>query len=158
MQRVGLERLARCRRGHPAERARAEEVHDDGHHDNGESGGCRLDRKGMIADQPLRGLKDDNRSEDEKNAGFSERADALDLAMAVLVLGIGRLAGDAHGKIGQNGRGEVDERMARFRKDSERPGEEPNDCLGDGEAGRGGNRTRRDPFLLIHERHRMSAG
>ena len=45
--------------------------------------------------------------EQEQQRRLGERGDAFDLAVAVLMLGVGRLAGNAHGEIGEQRRREV---------------------------------------------------
>ena len=72
---------------------------------------------GLAAEQPLHGFESHAGGEQKQQRGFGQRRHAFDLAVAVLMLGIGRLAGNAHRDIGQYRRGEVQERVTGFRKD-----------------------------------------
>ena len=74
------------------------------------------------AEEPLHRFADHDGGEHEQQRGFGERGDALHLAVAVLMLGVGGLAGNAHGEIGQHRGREIDQRMAGFRQDRERAG------------------------------------
>ena len=123
MQRVGFERLTRCFFGDTAERAGAEEIHNDRRDDDGESRCRRLDRINALADQPLRRLVQHDGGEQKQQCGLGERGDAFHLAVAVLVLGVGRLAGDAHRDIGQHRCRQIEQRMAGLRQDGQRASE-----------------------------------
>ena len=95
---------------------------------------------------------DHHRREQKQQRRLGERGDALDLAMAVLVLGVGRLAGNAHGEIGQQRRRKIDQRMAGFRQDGERAGEKADDGLRRRQPSRRGDRSERGFFLVVHLR------
>ena len=88
----------------------------------GERRECRLDRVRLRADEPLHGFPDHHAREQEQQGGFGKRRHALHLAVAVLVVGVGRLAGNAHGEIGQHRRREVEQGMAGLRQDRQRAG------------------------------------
>ena len=150
MQRIGLERLARGLFGDAFERARAEEIDQDGHGDNGKSVGRRLDHMGLPAEEPAARLIGDACRQNKKQGGFGERGHALDLAVAILVLGVGRLAGDAHRGIREHRRGEVEKRVSRFRQDRQRAGHDADDRLGRGQRRGGGYRSQRGFFLVVH--------
>ena len=109
MQRIRLERLARSFFGDALQRAGAKKIDDDGDGDDGEGGQRRLDRIGLLAKEPLHGLEGDARCEQKQQSRFSERRHAFDLAVAILMLGVGRLAGNAHRDIGQHRSGEVEQ-------------------------------------------------
>ena len=96
--------------------------------------------------------------EQEQQRGFGKRGDAFDLAVAVLMFGVGRLAGNAHGEIGQHRRREVDQRMAGLGQDGERAGEQADDGLCHGQPRRGGNRAERGLFLVVHLRPLAGTG
>jgi len=93
MERIGFQRLARRCARDPAQRARAEKVDHDRAGDDGEGGDRRLDSVLLRADQPLHRFPDHHRGEQEQQRRLGQRGDALDLAVAVLMLGVGRLAG-----------------------------------------------------------------
>ena len=58
----------------------------------------------LAAEQPVRRLENHDGGEHEQERGFGERRDAFDLAVAVLMFGVCRLAGDADREIGDHGR------------------------------------------------------
>ena len=111
-------------RGHAVEQPRAEEIDHDRHDDHGEGRERRLDRVAVAAEQPLRRLPDHHARQHEQQRGLRQRRHALDLAVAVVVLLVGRLAGDAHGEIGHHRGAEIDQRMRGLRQDRERAGEQ----------------------------------
>ncbi len=88
---------------------------------------------GLLAKEPAHRFIGDARGQNEQQGGFGERGHALDLAVTVLMLGIGRLAGDTHGRIGEHGRSEVEERVAGLRQDRERAGHDADHGLGGGQ-------------------------
>ena len=79
--------------------------------------------------QPLHRFPDHHAREQEQQRRLGERRDALDLAVAVLMLGVGRLAGKPHREIGQHRRGKIDQRMAGLGQDRERAGQKPDHGL-----------------------------
>ena len=81
--------------------------------------GC-FDTVRLPADQPPGCLPDHDAGEHEQERSLSGRRDALNFAMSVVMHGIGRLTGNAHGKISHYGRAQVDQRMRGFGKDRER--------------------------------------
>ena len=114
MQRVGFERLARRRLGDATQHAGAEEIDHDRGGDDDEGRGSRFDGVAVCIDQPLHRFPNDDGGEHEQQRRLGERGHALHLAVAILVLGVGRLAGNAHREIGQHGRRQIDQRMAGF--------------------------------------------
>ena len=70
--------------------------------------------------------------------------------MAIVVLGVGRLAGDAHRGIREHCRGEVEKRVTRFRQDRQRAGHDADDRLRRGQRRGGGYRSKRGFFLVVH--------
>ena len=120
MQRVGFQRLARRLLGDPIEQACAEEIHHDRDDDDGESPDRRLDGMTFGKQQPLERLPDDKARQHEQQAGFDQCRDAFDLAVAVMVLCVGGLAGDAHRVPGHHGRDEIERRMRGLGKQRER--------------------------------------
>ena len=152
MEGIRFQRFARSRLGDASERTRAEKIDHDRAGDNDKGRRRRFDRMRLRADQPLRRLEDHHGREQEQQRRLGKRGDDFDLAVAVLMLGVGRLAGNAHGKIGEQRRREVDQGMAGFGQDRKRAGEEPNDALRRRQPGRGGDRSERDLFLGVHLR------
>ena len=86
------------------------------------------------------------------SAVSAKRRHALDLAVAVVMLLVGRPAGDAHGEIGHDGRAEIDQRMRRLGQNGERAGEHADHALGDRQAAGGQDRSERDSFFLVLHR------
>ena len=103
MQRVGFQRFARGFVRHAVEQPRPEEIDHDRNDDHAERPERRFDRVAVAAEQPVRRLPDHHAGQHEQQRGLGERGDALDLAVAVVVLLVGRLAGNAHGEIGHHG-------------------------------------------------------
>ena len=89
--------------------------------------------------------------EQEQQGGFGQRGDALDFAVAVLMLGVGRLAGNAHGKIGHDACAErsISEWPASDRIASE-PVISPTTAFAAVEPRRRGDRSKRGLFLVVH--------
>ena len=100
------------------------------------------------ADQALRRLEDHEGREDEQQSGLDQRRDALDLAVAVVMLLVGRLSGDAHRVPGHHGRDEVERRVRGLGDQRERAGQRADERLGDRQAARGCDRRECDPFLV----------
>ena len=117
--------------------------------DHAERPDRRLDGMTAAAEQPVPRLPDHDAGEQEQQRGLRQRGDALDLAVAVVVLLVGGLAGDAHGEIGHHGGGEVEQRMRRLRQHRERAGGQPDHALGDRQPGGGKNRGERDALLGV---------
>ena len=158
MQRVGFERLAGGFLGDAAQRAGAEEIDHDGAGDDGKGRDGCFDGVRLRADQPPRRLPDHDDREQEQQRRFGKRGDALDLAVAVLVFLVGRLAGEPHREIGQDRRREVDQRMAGLGQDRQRAGQESDGSLRRRKPCRGGDRSERDPFLDVHRRPLAGTG
>lgn len=106
----------------------------------------------LRADQPLHGLPDHHAGEREQQCRFGKRGDALDLAVAKLMLGIGRLAGNAYSKISEQRCREIDQGMAGFRENRQRPGQEPDHGLRRRQPRRRDDRSERGLFLGVHLR------
>ena len=151
MQRVGFQRLALRFFGGARERARAEKIDRDRHRDHAEGPGIGDHRVLFVLDQSLDRLPDHHAREQEQQRRFGERRDAFDLAVAVMVLVVGRLAGNAHRAIGHHRGAEVDQRMAGLRQDRQRAGGKADHALGDGQ--RGGRRDRGECDLFFFVLH-----
>ena len=67
------------------------------------------EEQARLAEQPMSGLPDHDAREDEQQRGLGQRHDALDLAVAVMVLLVRGLAGDADREIGHQRRAEIDQ-------------------------------------------------
>ncbi len=139
--------------GDAVEQAGAEEIDHDRDRDHAERPDRRLDRVMRAAEQAVAGLPDHDAGEQEQQRRLRQRGDALDLAVAVVVLLVGRLAGHAHREIGHDGRGEIEQRMRGFREHRQRAGGEPDHAFGDrqsaGREDRGEGDALLDVLLLL---------
>ena len=117
MQGVGFESLAIVFGGDAAESAGAPPV--DGHRDqhHGESPDRRLDFN-VAEEQAHDRFVDHPDAGQQKQAGFDEGGEVLDLAVAILVVGVGGLVGDSHGEIGEQGRDQIERGVCGFGEDS----------------------------------------
>jgi len=118
MERVRRERVARRLFRRTIEHARAEKIDGDGERDHGEGPWRCLHLRRLGAREPFDRLPKHHAGENEQQRRLDERGNTLDLAMPVMVFGIGRFARNPHREIGHHGGGEVDQRMSRL-------GEEP---------------------------------
>ena len=98
MQGVGFQRLARCLGRDPVEHARAKEIDHDRGRDDAEGPSRDLDTMAVSADQSLGRLPDHNAREHEQQPGLHQRRHAFDLAVPVMVLLVGGLAGNRTAK------------------------------------------------------------
>ena len=149
MQRVRLQRLARSLGGDPIEHARAKEIDDDRPGDHREGPDRGVDRVPVAAEKTLQRFPDHDAREQEQKRCLGERGDAFDLAVAVMVLLVGGLAGHAHREIGHHRCGEVDQRMRRLRQNGERAGGDADGGFCHREARRRGDRGKRDLLLDV---------
>jgi hypothetical protein len=91
-------------------------------------------------------------AESRNSSAVSASRDALDLAVAELMLAVGGLAGDAHREIGEHGGGEIEQGMRGFRENRQRAGQEPDHGLGRGEPGGSRDRAECHAFLVVRHR------
>ena len=85
-------------------------------------------RLGLIAcadaaEQPVKRFPDDVERGQEQQARLDERGKALHFPVAVEMLRVGGLVRDAHGKIGDDGGDEIEDRMQGLRKNSQAAGD-----------------------------------
>ena len=78
-----------------------------------------------MAEDPADRLRHHIGSQHDQQAGLGQGRHRLHLAMPVVVLLIGGLAGGADGEIGQDGRARIQQPVARLRHQRQRPGEQP---------------------------------
>ena len=152
MQRVGLERLARGFAGDAVEQAGAEEIDHDRDDDHGEGRERRLHHMTLVAEQPLGRLPDHHPRQQEQQSCFGQRRHAFNLAVAVVMLLVGGLAGDAHRKIGHHRGAEIDQRMRGLGQNGERAGECADHAFRQRQTAGRGDRGERDPFFLVLHR------
>ena len=147
MERVRQQRLAVVLVGNSLQPARAPEVDDDrsAHHDESPHAGLDLD--GM-KEQPLGGLVDDPDAGRQQQPGFDECREVFDFSVAILVLGVGGLVGDANGEVGDGCGHKVEARVCGLGQDSQAAGGNSHDDLQAGDRHRGIDRVQRDGSLL----------
>ena len=149
MQRIRFECMARCLFRRAIEHTRAQEIDEDREQDHCESPRRRLHLRRLRAHESLRCLPNHDAGKNEQQCSLGERGDALDFAVAVMVLGVGWLARTSHGKIGHYGSAEVDERMGRFRQERERAAHDPDHSLCRRQTRRRGDRGECNPLLDV---------
>ena len=97
MQGVGLECLAGIPRGDAGNGASASGVDQDHQSEQGDGEKTRAHER-LMKEQPLQGFPDDVKRGEEKQRCFDEGGEAFELLVAVGVVGVGGLVGNAHGK------------------------------------------------------------
>ena len=90
----------------------------------------------------------------EQETGFDEGGKALHSSVAILMVGIGGLIGDANGKKCNQRRNQIEPGVGGFGKYAEGLGGQPNDNLERSNDERGENRTARDGALFTPHRIR----
>ena len=87
---------------------------------------------GRVEEDAVDGLVGDPDAGDDHEAGFDEGGEVLDLAVAVGVVFVGGLAGDADGEEGEAGAEQVDAGVGGVGEHAERAGEDSGDDLEEG--------------------------
>ena len=103
----------------------------------------------MRAEQALHGFPDHNPGEEEQERRLRQRRHAFNLAVAVVVLRVSRLARDAHRKVRHHGGHEIKERVRRLREDRERAGGKSDRAFGQRQTRRGRDGSERRLFLHV---------
>ena len=116
MQGIGSERFASRRLGDFGERQEADGIDQNRDDEHREDRPASLDRLGGMAGEPLRRLDEHAGREHQQQAGFGECCDRLDLAMAVMMLLVGGLAGPANGEISERRGAGIEQPVASFRQ------------------------------------------
>jgi hypothetical protein len=101
------------------EHACPEEIDDDGERDHGEGPWRCLHLRRLDTHKPFNRLPTHHAGKNEQHRRLDKCGNALDFAMAVMMLGIGRLARNPHGEIGDHGGAEVGQRMGRLGEERE---------------------------------------
>src|SRR5581483_2343060 len=83
----------------------------------------------MVEEKTLECLKDDYDTGDKQQASFNKSRKILDLAVPVLVVGIGRFVGHTDGKQRHGCRDQVQGRMRRFRQNAQACGSDTDEDL-----------------------------
>jgi len=117
MQRVGFERLTVVLGSDAAESAGAPPIdsHRDEHHGECPEGWFDFH---VAEEQTHDCLVDDPDAGQQKQPGFHEGGEVLDLAVAVLVVGVGGLVGDSNGEVGEQGGDQIERGVRGLGEDS----------------------------------------
>ena len=112
MKRVRFQGLALGFARDPQQGARPPGVdrHLDAEHREGDVGEGDQFAAGL---QPLDRLHGDAAGQQKQQGGLGQRGDAFDLAVPVVMLGVGRPVGNAHGEPGHERRAQVDQAVQR---------------------------------------------
>ena len=125
---VGLERRAAVAFGNLQQLPRTPVVDGDRGEQHGERPERELDLDWMEEDA-VDGFVGDPEAGDDHQAGFHEGGEVLNLAVAVGVIFVGGLAGDAHREEGEARAQQVDAGMRRIGEHAQRTGEDAGDNL-----------------------------
>ena len=93
-----------------------------------------------MKEQPLAGFIDDPYAGQQQQASFQKGGETFDLAVPVLVLGIGGFVGDAYREVGDGCRYQVESRVGGFGENAQTAGPDPNHNLhqSDGDGSKNG--------------------
>ena len=123
MDGVGFESFAFGLGGDAMELSGAGEVDGDGEEQDGEGPDGGFEREALAEGDAADGLGEDPDAGGEHEDGFDGGGEALDLAVAVGVVGVGGTVGDLDGEEGDAGGDEVDAGVRGFGEHAERAGE-----------------------------------
>ncbi len=143
MQRVGGQRLALGVARGAMQRPRAPEIHGDIDHQHDERDRRQRRRRRAFA-QPAPGLDQDAAGQHIEQGDDAERGEALELAVAVMMLVVGRPVGNPHHQPGDDGRDQVDRGVQRFGDQRQTADGDADREFGRGHRGAGEDRDRRD--------------
>src|ERR1700688_1502870 len=118
MERVGFQRLAVVFVGDAAKCARAPPVHAHREQHHRKSGDGRLNFDSPEKESHC-GLVDDPGASEQEQPGFDEGGKIFDFAMAVLMIRVGGLIGDADRKKSEDRGDQIESGMGRFRQNAE---------------------------------------
>ena len=149
MQRVSLERFALVFPRHTLERSRARDIEQRHHREQAHSQQFRLDVH-FVEEQAAKGFPDDVKRGQQQQARLHEGRKAFHLGVAVGVVGVGGLVGDAHRQISNNRRDQVETRVQRLRKNAQAAGGHREEHLERHQQHRRSHRGQRRDFLLAH--------
>ncbi len=143
MQRVGGQRLASGLARGPMQRARPPEIHGDvdQQHDEGDG---RDGRRRRAFAQAAVGFDQNAAGQHVEHRDDAERGDALELAVAVMMLLVRGSVGNPHHHPGDDGRDHVDRTVQGFGNQRQTADGDADHEFGRGHAGAGEDRNRRD--------------
>ena len=124
MQRIGGQRLALGVARGAMQRPRAPEIHDDVDHQHDE-GDRRDGRRRRAFAQAAPGFDQNAAGQHIEQGDDAERRQALELAVAVMMLVVRRLVGNPHHRPGDDGGDQVDRAVQRFGDQRQLPMEMP---------------------------------
>ena len=102
----------------------------------------------VMKEKTVHGLVDDPDAGEEEQAGFDEGGDVFDLAVAVLILGVGGQVADAHGIEGDDGGDQIERGVQGLGENAEAAAENADDEFEDGDDDGNRNTVARDTVLL----------
>src|SRR5258708_40361503 len=91
--------------------------------------------------QSLDRFVDDDYASQQQKAGFNESREALNLAVTILMIGVGGLVGDAYGQQCNDSGDQIEERVGGLRQNSEAAGGDADNNLERGDGHRRQHRT-----------------
>ncbi len=143
MQRIGFQCLAFGVVRGAMQRAGAPEIHRDidQEHDKGDG---RYFRRRRVLAQTAPGFDENAAGEHIQHRDHAERGDALELAMAVMMLLVGGAVGNPHHHPGDDGRDHIDRRVQGLRDQRETADRDADDELRRCHAGAGKHGNRGD--------------
>ena len=100
--------------------------HRKQHHSEGDGSGLDFY---VVEEQALDGLVDDDDARQKQETGFDEGGEILDFAVAVLVVGVGGLVGDADGKERDDRGDQVEKGVGSFGQNAEAAGGDADENL-----------------------------
>jgi len=142
MEGVGFEGVAGIFGGDAAEGTGAKEINAHGEAEDEDGRQTGTDMNG-VEEEALEGFPNDVESGDEEETGLNKGGEIFDLAVAIKMLGIGGLIGNANGKIGDDGGDAIEDGMQGFGEDTQAAGDdgekdfEPDQYDGGSDGGKG---------------------
>jgi hypothetical protein len=143
MQRIGGQRLALGVARGAMQRPGPPEIHGDIDQQHDERDRRQRRRRSTFA-QTAPGFDENAARQHIEHRDHAERGEAFDLAMAVMMLRVGGLAGNLHHQPGDDGCDQVDRRVQRFGDQGETADGNTDHEFGRGHGGAGQDRNRRD--------------
>jgi len=139
MEGVRRQRVAALLRRYRPQLSRTDKIdaNRDAEHDVNRPAGVDLD---VGLHQPADRLADNQQGQAEKQAGFDQRRQRLELAMAIMMFGVGRLFRLPHRIKSQHGGAGVDKGVSGLGEQRQRAGPEPRRKLGDSQKRARGDR------------------
>ena len=101
-----------------------------------------------MKEEPLARFVNNPDAGQQQQAGFDEGREAFDFAMTVLVLGVGRLVGDANREVGHRRGHQIEAGVRRLGQNAQAAGGDPDHYLHQGDGDGSKNGIQSDRLLL----------